>query len=265
MRRVGLALAWLYTWVIFIPIFAVLTMLCGTFAWVLGFVSVRAGSVMGVVWGRAVLALALVRVRVHGRREHVDRTRQYVLMSNHRSHFDALLLYGYLGLRFLWVMKKELRKAPFLGPACARIGHIFIDRKDHAQAVQALRDGLARAEGASVLFFPEGTRSPTRELLPFKKGGFVLAADAGLPILPLTVRGSERILPSRTLLVRPFKTVDITFHAPVPAPADAAARDALMETVRARIASALDGPGYGRETSSCTEPQPEYLESTPRK
>jgi 1-acyl-sn-glycerol-3-phosphate acyltransferase len=264
MRRVGLVFAWLYTWVIFIPILAVLTMFCGTFAWLLGFVSVRAGSYFGVVWGRLVVATALTRVRVHGR-EQVERGRQYVIMSNHRSHFDALLLYGYLGLNFLWVMKKELRKVPFLGPACARIGHIFINRKDHAQAVQALRDGLARASGSSVLFFPEGTRSSTREMLPFKKGGFVLAADAGLPILPLSVRGSERVLPNRSLLVRPFRTVDITFHAPVPAPADAAARDALMTTVRARIASALDGEGYGRETSICTEPQPEYLESTPRK
>jgi 1-acyl-sn-glycerol-3-phosphate acyltransferase len=184
------------------------------------------------------LALAFVRVRVHGR-EQVEAGRPYVVMSNHRSHFDALLLYGHLGVRFLWVMKRELRRVPFLGPACARLGHIFIDRKDHAQAVQALRDGVARAAGCSVLFFPEGTRSSTSELLPFKKGGFVLAADAGLPILPVTVRGSERVLPSRALIVRPFKVVDLTFHAPVPAPADAAAREALMATVRERIASGL--------------------------
>lgn len=185
------------------------------------------------------MALAFVRVRVHGR-EHAERGRQYVVMSNHRSHFDALLLYGHLGLRFLWVMKRELRRVPFLGPACARLGHIFIDRRDHGQAVGALRDGLRRAAGCSVLFFPEGTRSSTREMLPFKKGGFVLASGAGLPILPVTVRGSERVLPNRTLTVRPFKVVELTFHAPVPAPADVEAREALMATVRERIGSALE-------------------------
>ena len=73
MRAVGLFFARVYTWVVFIPIFAVLTMLCGTFAWTLGFVSVRAGDVFGVIWGRAVVALAFVRVRVHGRREHLER------------------------------------------------------------------------------------------------------------------------------------------------------------------------------------------------
>lgn len=239
MRAVGLGLAWLYTWLVFVPLFAVLTVLCGTLAWTLGFVSQRAGDVWGVVWGRAALALAFVRVRRRGW-EHVESGRQYVVMSNHRSHFDALLLYGHLGLRFLWVMKRELRRVPFLGPACARLGHIFVDRKDHVQAVQALRDGLRRAAGCSVLFFPEGTRSSTRELLPFKKGGFVLASGAGLPILPVTVRGSERVLPDRRLIVRPFKVVDLTFHAPVPAPADLAGREALMATVRERIASALN-------------------------
>ena len=250
MRTIGLVLARIYTWFIFLPVFALLTMICGVMAWSLSFVSLRAGDFWGVIWGRLVLALAFVRVKVRGR-EHVEPGRQYVVMSNHRSHFDALLLYGYLGIRFLWVMKKELRHALFLGPACARIGHIFIDRRDHAQAVQALRDGLARSAGSSVLFFPEGTRSSTRELLPFKKGGFVLAADAGLPILPVTVRGSERVLPSRSLLVRPFKVVELTFHAPVPAPAGADAREALMETVRARIASALDPAPVGQPAPVC--------------
>ena len=239
MRSALVVAAWIYTWLFFIPVLVVLTIVCGTMAWLLGLVSRRAATAWGVVWGRAVLAAAFVRVKVRGR-EHVSRERQYVVMSNHRSHFDALLLYGYLGIPFLWVMKKELRKVPFLGPACAKVGHIFIDRRDREQAVRALREGLERSAGSSVLFFPEGTRSSTRELLPFKKGGFVMAADAGLPILPLTLRGSERVLPNRSLVVRPFKAVELTFHAPVPAPAGAEAREALMETVRARIASALD-------------------------
>jgi 1-acyl-sn-glycerol-3-phosphate acyltransferase len=138
-------------------------------------------------------------------------------------------------------MKKELRKAPFLGPACARVGHIFIDRRDREQAVRALRDGLARADGASVLFFPEGTRSSTSEMLPFKKGGFVLAADAGLSILPVSLAGTERVLPNRSLRVRPFRRVDIRFHAPVapPAAGDAAARDAWIADVRRVIESGL--------------------------
>lgn len=238
MRRLGLAAAWAYTWLWFAPLFAVLTAAMGTASWLLSFATRRGADACGVIWGRVALALAGVRVRVHGR-ERVERGRQYVVMSNHRSHFDALVLYGHLGLPFLWVMKLELRKVPFLGPACARLGHIFIDRRDREQAVAALRAGLTRSAGNSVLFFPEGTRSSTGDLLPFKKGGFVLAADAALPILPVSVRGSERVLPSRGLIVRPFRAIDVTFHAPVPAPAEAEAREAWMATVRERIASGL--------------------------
>jgi len=245
-RRVGRVMAWLYTWFFFMPIFAAATFVFGIGAILLSLVSRRVGSLCGVAWGRVVLATAGLRVRVVGR-ERFDRRRQYVVMANHRSHFDAPLLYGWLGFRFLWVMKKELRRAPVLGPACARVGHIFIDRRDHAQAVAALREGLARSAGASVLFFPEGTRSPDRNLLPFKKGGFALAAEAGLPILPVTVTGTERALSARRMIVFPFRRVVIRFHAPIFPPASSApeARDAFLEAVRARIASGLEGPANG--------------------
>ncbi len=236
----------IYTWLFFIPLFALATAVAGATSWLLSFVSLRAADVCGVAWGRVMLAAALVRVRVHGR-ENVVPGRQYVVMCNHRSNFDVLILYARLGMRFLWVMKMELRKAPFLGPACARLGHIFIDRKDRSQAVQALREGLDRASGSSLLFFPEGTRSSTTEMLPFKKGGFVLAADAGLPILPMSLKGSERVLAARSLMVRPLGRVEITFHPAVETSAfrDAASREPLIEAVRARIASGLEDGRQG--------------------
>jgi 1-acyl-sn-glycerol-3-phosphate acyltransferase len=248
-------LARVYTWVVFIPFFALWTALFGVLTMLVLPFWRRGGEAVPVLWGRGLLWIAFVRVRVAGR-ERFDPRRQYVIMANHRSHLDAPTVYGWIGLRFLWVMKKELRRAPILGPACARVGHIFIDRQDRAQAIAALERGLARAAGASVVFFPEGTRSPGPDLLPFKKGGFALAAGARLPVLPVTIDGTQRVLSARTLLVHPFKTVRVTFHEAVEPPVvdGPEAREALMEEVRRRIVSALPAPVPAAAPAPVPEP-----------
>jgi len=178
-------------------------------------------------------------VRVTGR-EHLDPSQSYVVISNHQSHFDILVLYGWLGIDFRWVMKQELRSILGLGAACEKLGHIFIDRSDHQAAVESINAAREQiTEGTSVLFFPEGTRSDDGFLRRFKKGGFRFAIDTGLPILPVTVSGTCEVLPARRYDLRPGRAM-LVFHKPVSTDGlTTADLRALSEGVREIIQSAL--------------------------
>ncbi len=230
-----------YKWLVFAPAMMLLTAGFAAVAVVLvTFASPRrVAQLTGVPWARALAALIPMRVEVEGR-EHVDPAQSYVLVSNHQSQSDVLVLYGWLGIDFKWVMKQELRKVPGIGVACARLGHIFIDRSNHAAAVatlEAARDTIV--DGTSVIFFPEGTRSRNGELLPFKKGAFRMALDLGLPILPLTVTGARDVLPAGTTDLMPG-SARLTIHPPIPVEGltgDHCAR--LVDEVRSVIASGL--------------------------
>jgi 1-acyl-sn-glycerol-3-phosphate acyltransferase len=138
-------------------------------------------------------------LKVEGK-ENIIKKQSYVIVSNHQSQFDIFVLYGWLGVDFKWVIKMELRKVPFIGIACERIGHIFIDRSDRAKALAAINAAKKNiVNGTSVIFFPEGTRSIDGSLGPFKKGAFRIAIDLGLPILPITITGTKNILPSNSM------------------------------------------------------------------
>ena len=241
----GRALSWWlyqpYKWFVFAPLLVVVTTAFAAVAVILVFfASAReVARVSAVPWARALAALIPMRVRVEGR-ENIDPRQSYVLVSNHQSQCDILVLYGWLGVDFKWVMKQELRKVPGIGVACARLGHIFIDRSNHAAALATLaaaRDTIV--DGTSVIFFPEGTRSRDGRLKPFKKGAFRMAIDLGLPILPLTVTGAREVLPAGTTDLLPG-SARLTIHPPI-AVAGLAGADsaALMDEVRAVIASAL--------------------------
>lgn len=230
-----------YKWLVFTPVLLLLTAGFAVAAVVLAaFASPRrAAQLTGVPWARALAALIPMRVEVEGR-EHVDAAQSYVLVSNHQSQSDVLVLYGWLGIDFKWVMKQELRKVPGIGVACARLGHIFIDRSNHAAAVatlEAARNTIV--DGTSVIFFPEGTRSRNGKLLQFKKGAFRMALDLGLPILPLTVTGARDVLPAGTTNLMPG-SARLTIHPPIPV--EGLTRDdcaALVDEVRSVIASSL--------------------------
>ncbi|MFH1885430.1 MAG: lysophospholipid acyltransferase family protein [Pseudomonadota bacterium] len=161
--------------------------------------SVRVGG----AWGRFNARITPMTVEVLGR-ENIRPGQSYVICSNHQSHFDIFLLYGWLGLDFKWVMKQELRKIPFLGHACEQLGHIFIDRSNHEKAVASINAAKEKiVNGKAVLFFPEGTRSMDGKLGPFKKGAFRMALDLGLPILPVTIQGTRDVLPPGTMDLQP--------------------------------------------------------------
>lgn len=188
------------------------------------------------VFAWCILRLAGIRLRVSGR-EHIDPDRRYVILSNHASFFDPPALVLALGLQYRWVIKKEVRKVPLFGLALETSRNLFIDRSKGSDALQSIKRGVAQLPDAtSILIFPEGTRSWDGRLLPFKKGGFVIARDGQLPILPVTIRGSHDRLPKGTAAFSPG-LIEIVIHPPV----ETAGRETgdLSSEVKGTIASAL--------------------------
>jgi 1-acyl-sn-glycerol-3-phosphate acyltransferase len=186
------------------------------------------------------LNLRVCGVRVRARRTApLDPSRPYVFMSNHQSQYDILAVVKALPeFQLRWVAKRELTRVPFFGWALRHAGHVIIDRSDHAQAVASLRAARAQMlEGVSVMIFPEGTRSTAADvLLPFKKGGFMLALEAGFPIVPVVVRGSRALLPRGS---RPPRAGDIDVLVGAPIETHGVDRDVLMARVQQVMLDAL--------------------------
>jgi len=218
MKRRGLGW-WLYQpykYLVFVPAVGLVTASQATAALVLSFMtSPRTASRLSAVpWARILAFMAPMRVVVEGR-ENIDPQQSYVLVSNHQSQFDIFMLYGWLGVDFKWVMKQELRSVLGIGMACDRLGHIFIDRSNHAAAMATLEAAKKKiVDGTSVMFFPEGTRSRDGKLMRFKKGAFRMAVDLGLPILPLTVTGTRDVLPAGTSDLLPG-SARLIIHEPI--------------------------------------------------
>ncbi len=189
-------------------------------------------------WARLTLRWFGVRVETFGD-ERLVPGRDYIILSNHRSHFDPLAIM--IALReheTRWVAKRELLRVPIFGFSLRVTGQILIDRHDHEQAVRQLHANLGKC-GASVVFFPEGRRAPTTALLPFKKGGAAFAIEAGWPILPVAVSGSERVLPALSLNVRPG-TIRVLIGEPIEVTSlTTADREALTRQTREAIQGLL--------------------------
>lgn len=148
-----------------------------------------------------ILITAGVKIKIKGT-ENIAPNTPYVLMSNHQSHFDVLSLFSKIPLRIYFLAKKELMRVPVFGWAMYLMGHVTIDRGDREEAFKSIDRAVEKVRnGTNVVVFPEGTRSPTGELLPFKKGGFVLAIKGGIPILPVGIYGSNKILPKGSIKI----------------------------------------------------------------
>jgi 1-acyl-sn-glycerol-3-phosphate acyltransferase len=230
-----------YTWLVLIPLAALLSLVFGGLA-ALFSVLVNphfASRVFGVTWARCLAWLTPMLVTVEGS-ENSNRGRSYVVVSNHQSMYDILAIYGWLALDLKWVMKQELRKIPGIGIGCEKVGHIFIDRKNPKAARKAISDALARlGDGIGILFFPEGTRSSSGKLLPFKKGAFRTAIEQRLPVLPVTVVGTRKILPNKTLTPFPGRARLVVHPAIETTGMDAADIEELMEASRRAILSGM--------------------------
>jgi len=205
-----------YKWFVFVPYLAASTLFFGSLTIILVIITnPRITSfICGVIWSRLNGYLTPICVSVDGR-EHIKKKQSYVIVSNHRSQYDIFVLYGWLGIDFKWVMKQELRKVPGIGIGCEKVGHIFIDRTNHERALASLNEAKSKiVNGTSVIFFPEGTRSRDGSLGEFKKGAFKMALDLGLPVLPITITGTEKILPPNTTDLFPGKAT-IVIHPPI--------------------------------------------------
>ncbi|MEW5976701.1 MAG: lysophospholipid acyltransferase family protein [Acidobacteriota bacterium] len=158
--------------------------------------------------------LAGIRLVVKGS-EWVDPSRTYVFLANHQSNTDPPALLLAIPHDVKLILKKELGRIPVLNWVMRQGGFIFIDRSDRTNAIQGMtRAANQLARGDSFLIFPEGTRSRSGELGKFKKGPFVIALQAKVPILPVTVSGSYDIMPPGRLRIV-SGTITVTFHPPV--------------------------------------------------
>ncbi|HKJ17314.1 MAG TPA: lysophospholipid acyltransferase family protein [Xanthomonadales bacterium] len=203
----------IYAWLIFMPLVLVLTFFASTLS-VLFAIVVNpnwASRYIASPWARLLALITPVFVTVMGE-ANARKDQSYVVVANHQSQYDILILYGWLDLDLKWVMKKELRKVPGIGIGCEKVGHIFVDRRNPSSAKQAIADALNRlGNGVGILFFAEGTRSLDGRLLPFKKGAFATAIEQGLPVLPVTINGTHDVLPAKTLRIFPGK-VELVIH-----------------------------------------------------
>ncbi len=155
------------------------------------------------VWARSILAVSRIKVTVKGLSK-IDPAGHYIYMSNHQSNFDIPALISCLPVHFRWIAKAELFKIPIFGYAMKKAGHISIDRSNRKSAFKSLKNAANIIKnGTSVLIFPEGTRSLDGSIGSFKNGGFILAVDSGVSIVPVIIHGTWPIMPKDRILIKP--------------------------------------------------------------
>lgn len=158
---------------------------------------------IGSLWGRWLCNLNGIGVAVQGL-EHIDRSRAQIFIANHQSFFDIFALSGFLPVQMRWVAKSSLFNIPFLGWAMKSAGYVSVDRGDRKKAYQAFMNTIEKLkEGASVVIFPEGTRSEDGTIGPFKKGSHLLAVRSQAPMVPVTILGSGSIIKKGSGVIRP--------------------------------------------------------------
>jgi len=190
-------------------------------------------------WSRVILGVPGVKVEVKMHAP-IEPGRPYIFMANHASMVDIWAMFVAIPASFRFIAKKQLAGIPLFGWAMTAGRFIFIDRQNAVSARRSMEEAARRIRaGQSVIIYPEGTRTRDGRLLPFKKGGFHLAIDAGADIVPVAIRGSRAVMPRGAALIR-AGTVSVEVGAPIPtAGLTVADRDALIAKVRGRVAEML--------------------------
>jgi 1-acyl-sn-glycerol-3-phosphate acyltransferase len=227
------------------PLFIAFATICGSLAAFVVRVFDRSGDRvldLARLWSRAVLGFVGVQVTVEWRGQ-LEPGQPYVFMANHLSTVDIWALFVALPVRVRMIAKKQLGSIPIFGWAMHAGRFIFIDRANGVAARRSIDEAGRRIRGGDcVLLFPEGTRSRTGEMGPFKKGGFHLAITAGVPIVPVALVGTRESMPAGSWLLRPGH-VRVIIGAPVSTAGLAGSdRNRLLEDVRAKVAAMLAEP-----------------------
>ncbi|MCX8123580.1 MAG: 1-acyl-sn-glycerol-3-phosphate acyltransferase [Spirochaetes bacterium] len=167
------------------------------------------------IWAWTMLIVTGVKVHIKGR-EKIQPGVQYVIISNHQSQYDILALVTSLKIQFRWVIKKELLYVPLFGWALYAAKNVFIDRGNREKAIASINRAVNRLpKGVSILVFAEGTRSKDGSLQKFKKGGFTIAIERKMPILPVAVKGSREILPKGSFVFT-RGSIEVVVCDPIP-------------------------------------------------
>jgi 1-acyl-sn-glycerol-3-phosphate acyltransferase len=206
-------------------------------------------------WGRAFCILANIQVRLEGR-EHLYPDKTYIFVGNHASMADIMAFQGHISHDFRWIAKKELFAIPLFGAGMRAAGFIPIDRSHGREAVQSLNEAAQRiAGGASVVLFPEGTRSSDGRLQSFKTGAVMLAIKAGVEVVPVGFNGTHQALPKEKLLPRGGQVV-IRIGKPLSTKEfKAKDKQMLAEILQRQVAELLD---------ECHRPIPDPLPESGR-
>jgi 1-acyl-sn-glycerol-3-phosphate acyltransferase len=217
------------------PLVALYTVLMGTLSLACSFFD-RRGKFQhwcASRWSRMIARTALLDVRVHGA-EHLSAGESYVFLSTHQSWMDIPVMLGYLPAQLRIAAKREVFHIPFLGWHMQRSGQIPINRGSTAESIESLRRAarLLGGGGVSAFLFPEGTRTRDGSLQSLKKGGFRLALESGLAIVPVTINGTRRAMPRGSMVLR---AGSVEMHLDPPISTDGlteADLPALMQRVR---------------------------------
>lgn len=173
-----------------------------------------------------------MKVEISGK-ENIKPNTSYMVICNHQSHMDIPVLVYHLPLRLTFMAKKELFKIPFFGWGMQAAGILKIDRSNQQKAIQTLKkaERIITDNNFSVMAFPEGTRSNDGEIHAFKKGSFVMAMNTGLPVLPVSIRGTYDILPKKKLSIKPGRVRIKIYRAIESKKYDFNTRNELVEKV----------------------------------
>ena len=191
------------------------------------------------MWGAWTgVRVAGVRVQTIGL-DHIDPARNYIFMSNHISNLDPPITLPLIPRRTSVMVKKELFKVPILGQVMRTGSLVPVDRGNRDAGIAAVRDAVAaiRGERLNMTIYVEGKRSFDGKLLPFKKGPFYLAEECQVPVVPITISGTENVMPKARFGIRPA-LVTVQFHDPIE-PSEFGSRECLMAKVRCAINSGL--------------------------
>ena len=207
----------LYQWLIFVPIFFVITIVTALIVMIMAplFGSKTWGYYPAKWWSRLTCWLSLCKISARGH-ENLDKNKSYVFVANHQGAFDIFLTYGFLNHNIVWMQKHSLRSLPLVGYASKMAGHVFVNNTNATTRAFTLKEAiLIVKDGVSIVIFSEGARIHTGKMRQFKKGAFYIAREEKLPIVPITINGPFDVLKRGTLNFKPGK-LELIIHKPIP-------------------------------------------------